>query len=512
MSYPKKVLSIRPRRGVSTDLPSWATPPDFFTLANNIVFRQGVAERAPATIERYASPSVAPYIILNTQLGGVNYWVYVGASQAYAVETSNHSNITHASGHQSNTEVNRLSLGLLNGIPFFSNGLDEPMYWDYNGTGLLVDLPGWVATQSCGFMVAHRFHLFAFDISGPGGDFPNQVLWSDAAAPGAVPASWTAAADNEAGSAILADTPGELVSAANTRGSLMIYKTGSTHIANYVGGEEIYEFRTLFVESGALCRHAVADVNGAHVVVTDGDIVLTDGTNIKSIADKRRRRYLFNSIDQTYYQNLVARYFRQKNEVWIAFPESGSEKLTRAMVYDVANDAWGDRELPGISFLAPGIINDTSPDETWDSDSEAWDDSLEVWDQQSYSLATEELVLANSTDTELNQVDDTATEELTSTLQRIDLDFGDPARFKFVKRLHLRIEADSAIDFLIRVGARNATGDVITWNAAQTYNSDDGYLNVLVTGRYIAFEIVATTTVSFKITGIELEAEMRGYH
>lgn len=512
MSYPKKLLSIRPRRGQATDLPAWATPPEFFTLANNLVFRQGVAERAPSSVAVYDPPSVAPYIILNAQIDGTNFWVYVGATSSYAVQTSVHTDITHASGQQSNTEVNRLSLGLLNGIPFFSNGLDEPMYWDGDVGTNFVDLPGWTSGEVCEFMVAHRFHLFAFGINGPGGNFPNQVKWSDAAAPGAVPASWTASASNEAGDAILADTPGELISAANMRGSLMVYKTGSTHIADYVGGEEIFEFRTLFVQSGALARHCVADVNGAHLVVTDGDIIITDGTNIRSIADKRRRRYLFNSIDQTYYANTVVKYFRQQNEVWIGFPESGSSKLTRAMIYDVANDAWGDRELPGVSFLETGIINDTAPDESWDSDSEVWDADLTEWDRQNYSLATEELVLADSTNTKLIQIDPTADETLTSTIQREDLDFGDPARFKFLRRLHLRIEADSSIDFSVRVGARNSTGESIAWNAAQTYNSDDGFLNVLLTGRYISFEIVATTNTTFKITGIELEAELRGYH
>jgi len=511
MSYPKRLLSIRPRGGIATDTPQWATPPEFFTLGNNLVFRQGFAERAPSSANIYNDPTVAPYAIKNVQISGVNYWVYVGATASYVVETSNHTEITHASGQQSNTEVHRLSLDLLNGIPFFSNGLDEPMYWDGNVSNNFVDLPGWTATETCGFMVAHRFHLFAFDISGPSGDFPNQVKWSSAANPGNVPASWTAAATNEAGDTVLADTPGELVSAANLRGSLMIYKNGSTHIADYVGGEEIYAFRTLFVQSGALARHTVADINGAHFVVTDGDIIITDGQTIKSVAQNKRRRAFFNSIDQTYYKNTIVKYFRQKNEVWVMYPEAGSERCTRAMIYDLANNAWGDRELLGISNADTGIVNDTAADETWDSDAAVWNADLEVWDQQNFSLATEELVLADSTNTELVQIG-TGDESLVSTLRREDLDFDDPVRFKFVKRLHLRVEAATSIDFLVRIGKRNATGESISWNSALTYNSDDGFLNVTITGRYISIEIAATTNTTFKITGIELEAELRGYH
>lgn len=511
VSYPKKLLRLRPRRGVSSDQPAFMVGPDFFTQADNIIFRQQAAERAPNSVAIYDPPSVAPYQLLNAQIGGVNFWVYIGATAAYAVETSNHTDITHASGQQSVTDIEKLSLGLLNGVPFFNNGLDEPMYWDGQVSSNFVDLPGWTATETCEFMVAHRFHLFAFGISGPGGTFPNQVKWSDAAAPGNVPSSWTASASNEAGDTTLSDTPGELITAANLRGSLMIYKTGSTHIADYGDPEEIFSFRTLFVQSGALCRHSVVDINGQHLVVTDGDIIVTDGQNIRPIAANRRKRFLFNQLDQDNYQNLFCVFNRAQNEVWVCFPEAGSEFATRAMIYDVTNDSWGDRELPGISHAATGIINDTAPDETWDADSEVWDADLTAWNRQNYSLATEELVLADVSGPDFLEVG-RGSESLTSTLARHDLDFGEPERFKFVRRVYLRVEADTSIDFAVRVGTKAATGDAVSWTAAQTMNSDDGFINVLAMGKYISVEVAATTDATFKITGLDIEAELRGYH
>lgn len=511
MSYPKKLLRLRPRRGVVSDVPNWTAPPDAFTQADNALFRLGMAERAPSTVKIYDPPTVGPYHLKNLQVGGVNFWIYIGATAAYAVQTSVHTDITHASGQQSVTTVRKLSLGTLNGVPFFNNTLDEPMYWDGDPGTNFLDLPGWTATETCEFMVAHRFHLFAFGISGPGGDFPNQVKWSDAANPGNVPSSWTAAASNEAGDNVLSDTPGELIAAANLRGSLMIYKTGSTHIADYVGGAEIFAFKTLFVESGALTAHSVVDINGQHFVVTDGDIILTDGQAVRSIAQNRRKRFLFNQLDQDNYENLFAVYHRQQNEVWLCFPTAGNNFCNRAMVYNVANDAWGDRELPLIAHAAPGIINDTAPDETWDSDSEVWDADLTEWNRQNYSLATEELVLAEPTTPELLEVG-RGTESLTTVVARHDLDFGEPERNKFCKRVHVRIDGASSIDFTVRVGYKMATGDATTWTTSTTINSDSGFVNVLALGKFISVEITTTTTLPFKITGIDLEAEMRGYH
>lgn len=513
MTFPKQQLRLRPRRGVASDLPFWAIGPDFFTQADNVFFRLGIAERAPSTVPVYDPPSVAPRLLLNIQIGGINYWIYQGASSTFAVQTSVHTDITHALGIQTVSDISKLSLGSLNGVPFLNNSLDEPMFWDGNAANNFIDLPGWTANESANVMVAHKFHLFALGIDGPSGDFPNQVKWSDAAAPGNVPASWTAAAGNEAGDTVLSDTPGQIITAENLRGSLLIYKNGSTHVADYIGAqsEEIFAFRTLFVQSGALARHSVADINGQHLVVTDGDIVLTDGVNIRSIVQGRRKRFFFNQLDQDNFRAHFVVYHRAKNEGWVCFPEAGNTLCTRAMVYDVANDAWGDRQLPGIAFAAPGIINDTAPDESWDADSQVWDADLTEWNRQNFSLATEELVLADTTNTKFMEVG-RGTETLTTVLSRHGIDFGEPERFKFVKRVHARINADIDVVFSIRVGTQQTGDGPITWGVPQTITSANSFINALAMGRFISVEITTTTTKPFKIAGVDLETEFRGYH
>jgi hypothetical protein len=113
--------------------------------------------------------------------------------------------------------------------------------------------------------------------------------------------------------------------------------------------------------------------------VTDGDIIMTDGVSVRSIGEARVKRYLFDTIDQTNYQNLFCVYNRPRGEVWICFPESGSTYATQALVYDVANDAFGIRDLPAATHAAIGIVDDTSPSQVWDDDSGFWDDDTETW-------------------------------------------------------------------------------------------------------------------------------------
>src|SRR5690606_9591826 len=125
------------------------------------------------------------------------------------------------------------------------------------------------------------------------------------------------------------------------RGSLIVYKRSSMYAVDYVGGNEKFAVRTLFTSSGALTRHAVCDLNGEHFVVTDGDIIITDGTNRRSVGQARMKEYLFSQLDQDNYENLFVVYHRAENEVWVCFPESGNTLCTKALVYDVSNDAFG---------------------------------------------------------------------------------------------------------------------------------------------------------------------------
>ena len=163
----------------------------------------------------------------------------------------------------------------------------------------LANLTDWTATETCQFITAFQYHLFALDISGPGGTFPSLLRWSDAAAPGTIPASWTPSASTEAGDVELSDSPGRLLCAYPLRDSLIIYKRSAMYQAKYVGGDNVFNFRKVQAASGALTRRSVCDVNGQHVVVTDGDIIQTDGSNRRSLGEARVKDWLFNQLDQS---------------------------------------------------------------------------------------------------------------------------------------------------------------------------------------------------------------------
>jgi hypothetical protein len=361
VSYPKKLLRLRPARGIAADTPPHEVGPDFYTRGDNVQFRKGFAGRVRGRRAVYGTLPVNVLHMLNARIAGTNYWLFLGANTVHALETSNSDDVTPTAGMTAITAPWQWSSALLNGVPVINNIIDAPQYWAGNVLNPFEELPGWPAGTRCHSIAVFRFHLFALDIDGPTGHFEGQILWSNAAEPGAVPSTWTPAADNEAGDAILADTPGPCMMGLPLRGSFIIYKRSSMYAADYVGGNEIFSIRTLFTSSGALTRHSVCDVNGQHLAVTDGDIILTDGTSRRSIGQARMREYLFAQIDQDNYENLFVIYHRAANEVWICYPESGSSYCTRALVYDLAGDAFGVRDLADVTSCGHSALSMTLP-------------------------------------------------------------------------------------------------------------------------------------------------------
>jgi len=508
MSYPKKLLRLNPARGIASDTPAHMLGPDFYSTGRNVHFRKGIAGRAGGSREVYGTLPVDVMHLRNARVGQTNFWLVFGADEVHALETSNSDDVTPIAGLQSIVQPWQYASTLLNGVPVFTNGLDAPQFWPGTVVDPFEELPDWPAATICKSIAAFKYHLFALDIDGPAGHFESQILWSDAAEPGTVPALWTPAADNEAGDAELGDTPGPVFQGVLLRGSLLLYKRSSTYAVDYVGGNEVFSVRPLFSSSGALTRHAACDINGQHFVVTDGDIILTDGTSRRSVGQARMREFLFAQLDQDNYENVFTVLHRGKGEVWTCFPETGHQYCTKALVYDIANDALGVRDLDDVTCAEIGIVNDTAPDESWDADAQAWDDDNSYWNQANYSLAVESLVLGFDDVAEMQDTDDNVTRD--ASIGRYDLTFGESERVKFLRSIHVRSQPGAG-SLYVRAGGRMSPTDTIQWSAERELVEPDQRVNMHVRGRYISVEVRSEGDDAWTIAGLDLEAEMRGY-
>lgn len=518
MTVPKKLARFRPTKGIAYDTPASELSDELYSRGQNVQFRNGFAERIKGSRQVYATASGADTImrLQNYRPATTNFWIIYGEDEIYAAETSNESDITLSGGLTPVTQPWQWSCTDLNGVAAATNGLDEPIYWGGDVGTPFQALPNFPAATLAKGIIAFKYHLFAFDIDDASGTYRDKVIWSNAAEPGAVPDTWAAAADNEAGDTVLGDTPGPILSAALLRGSLFLFKRSSTYACDYVGGNEVFSFRTMDSARGALTRHAAVNIGDRIFLVTDGDIVTTDGTNWVSVAQGRVKETLNNAIDQDNYENLFCVYNRAKNEVWVCFPEIGSALCTRAFIYDVANDAWGERALVNVACAATGVVNDTDPDESWSAATYTWADAeaARLWNSSNFSLANESLVTATGDEITMHDTADAVV--LAASVGKYNMPLVDeknqpcPERVKLVRRVYVRAQAGFGTLYG-RVGASmTPTGD-ITWSTEAEIVEPAGHFDRFAQGRYISVELRSEDGNVWRVMGFEPEYELRGY-
>lgn len=508
MSYPKRLARFAPKRGILRDLPDYDVPLDYYTSGMNVEFSEGFARSVLGARSVYEPLSAPPLGLAYTRLGGVGHWIYVSEDEQHVADGSLHHDISNAY-LQPVARAHFHQLFLLNGLPIHNNSFDPPMWWDGNTANPFEELPDWPAGTVARFMCAHRNFIFALDLTTPSGARHNTVMWSDAAEPGSVPDTWTPSDENLAGSVELADSDAPLICATPMNDALMVYKRGAVYSAHFVEDPSVvFAFRPVATNFGALTRRAVANVPGGHAVVTDGDVVLFDGTAPQSIVRGKYRNAIFDALDPENYEDLLLFYHRAKQQAWLLVPTLGGGM--HAFVYDLLTRAWSEREVPYVSAAAAGVVDDGQASDVIDDVTIVIDDASRVFDTSAMSLARESLVLAVPDEYEPGMLEiDGDTSHLVRRVRRGGLTFGDPARIKFVKRLHVQMRPGSDI-VLLRVGGRMNPKDSVTWGSTVAVDGSQ-IVNVAVVGRYIDVEVFSEGFNSWGFVGAEIEAELRGY-
>lgn len=498
---------LRPLGGHILDIDPAELSEQVLSLASNVHMRRGFPSRIRGRRSIYATIPTAPYHLLNFTLNSLNWWLLFGASDIHAVETSNAYDISIAA-QNTISNPSQWSSSLLNGIPVFTNGVDAPHYWTGDSGDDAIVLPDWPADTTCKFIVAFRFHLFALDIDSPSGVFNNLILWSDATEPGAIPQSWTAAADNEAGSAFLADSPGRCMAGSPLGTQLMIYKPTSFHAVEYAGQppDNIFIVRPVVRSTGLISPHALKTIGIQQSVVGNDDVVLTDGINTRSIADNRIKRALKNSIDADNAENVFTIYDDHARELWVCIPETGSQFATVAHIWDQTRDNWVTRDLNAVKYGTVGRVNDTAPSQAWDDDSQPWDEDLSVWNEAQDS-GSQNVVLAEASALYIEDVAETNL--VNAVIQRLDLAMGDAEQIKVTNRVRVEGSGAGLTSLFVRLGARNSPDEGVQWGPyVQRQSGGNEYE---VAGRYISVEVSNNTSADpWTVTRITIEAEFDG--
>ncbi|MDE2100267.1 MAG: hypothetical protein KGL39_23655, partial [Patescibacteria group bacterium] len=304
--------------GVIQDVPPQELPVNAWTSAQNMTFRDGSAERVRGHTAAFTTPAVTPYYLQGYQSTIYKYWVHCGLNKIYVDDGTTRTDITQASAPTGNVD-DRWTGGALNGVLILNNGVNSPVYWLGNVATPAQTLTGWNAAWTCQSLRPLRNYGVALNVTKSGANYPNMVKWSAAAVPGAVPSSWDETdATKDAGEQDLSGSD-PLVDMMPLSDNGILYKERSMFSMRYIGTPYVWQFQRLPGDIGLLATGCVTNTPRGHVFLSQGDVMLFDGTNLKSIVNARLRRWLFNNIDSTNYKRAFLTTNPSKNEVWLCF-------------------------------------------------------------------------------------------------------------------------------------------------------------------------------------------------
>ena len=526
------LTEIRPR-SVVEDIPPSEVGPEFWTEVKNFYMRVGYAQRISGVSQFFADWTDEAFNLTNVFSATLNFWTVMGKSTIQVIDQSGNVDDITPAAYASPVLPSEATTTIINGFPVFNFRQDPPAFWDLQTSNIAQPLPGWPALTSCRSMRTFNNFLFALNMTESGNEFPTKLRWSSAAEPGTVPQEWTASATNNAGDASLADTSGGIVEAAALRGQFMIYKQHATYAANFVGGSFVFSFRKFLTTSGIMARNCVTEALGNHVVMTDGDVIIHDGQNVRSLVDRKLRRFIFLQIDPVNFVNSFVFNYRAAKEVWICFPTQGFVEPNVAVVWDYAHDLLSTRDLSETwSHAQSGLVLATTAALDWDGQTDTWDASSGSWNRAQFTGAFERVLASVAVSTDVGDsvadtnsrllfVDDTSTlrddSAVVGIIRRESLDLGTPEALKYVRRVWPRIEGSTGTVIKVRVGVQDEPSEGISWSPFQDFNvNENDFLNFDASGRYISLSFEddsapgAAVNPSWRIHGFDLEYTFQG--
>jgi hypothetical protein len=511
--------------GFNGDLPAHDLPEDplAWSSITNMGFRGGLAER----VQGYAAgfdltPTEAHYgLFSSTQADGTKYVIGCADNKVYSYNNTTERDIT-ASVTVAATADTKWSGGIISGLLVLNETANAPTFIAVSalGSGGLAALTNWPDSTLCKTLRPFKYFLVAGYMTESSTAYPYKVRWSTSAVPGALPASWLAATDNDAGSVDLSADDGVIVDMVPFGDQLAIYRNGGSAgggitMMRYTGGSEVMVFNRVPSASGGgiIGLNCVADVPGVgHVVLSASDLYVFNGTTIKSVLDKRIRRWMQNNISTTNGKRSFVVHHARNNEVWACFPESGEGACTKAIIWNYYEDSLGVRDLPNATAGIHDEISEQTPI-TFDAISGTFATVTSTFNSVDPSSTASKTVLS-STDNKLYVIGngtDKAGSALIGQLERTGISLGDGQRLKYVRGLWPRIDATVGQQIEVTVGMQMSVDEAVTWGSPTIYTvGTSRFVPVNRAGRYVALRLRSPSGEAWRMKSFDMDFEPKG--
>lgn len=377
--------------GIVPDVsPADLESPSAFTGGVNVRFKNGRATRAPV-FRKVTELDHEPGHILAVPPSSSSYEEVITVAEDFATMTRLNGAVLEdltPPGHVGIAGTQSITSGFLGGVVYLNRETHVPLAKRQSDT-TFINLPNWPATDYCRVLRPYKDQLIALGVTKAGTFYPTMVRWSDFGFYGDVPASWDPGDPAfSAGENIVNGMEQAIVDGYTLRDSFILYCTTSVWEMQFVGGNDIFQFRRLFDDQGVIAPNCVVRVGGLHYVFDRSDIYVHDGVSPRSICDDRTKKFIFDAIDFSQANRCFVQHDPKLTEVRFYYcsddqftgfknPTSG---CNRAAVFNYSNDTWTFYDVPNVvgatmaALLSGPTWEDGAPD-----DSPPWVDAAGSW-------------------------------------------------------------------------------------------------------------------------------------
>ncbi len=355
--------------GIFHDVPGHALPPNAWTRGLNVRFEDGVVRPAGRNVASAGPMQIPPYWSQYM----VDYWVYAGAKSSgemgvWTIDPSSiHVELTTGDGIvPSWTPQARITGGMINSNLVISNTVTPPAYWA--GFSPTVEKLKWLPWDDTNTWQGKNWAaaairpfkrwLFALGPIEEGIPNPRRIRNSAAAPPNTIPATWDDT-DTENDASFIDDASADRYDFIDglALGDEFVAATEQTVWIGQATGipDAPFRFRKVFDEAGVLSTDCMVTSGRLQFMLTQNDLVVHDGSKIRSILEGKSKRWLFSNIEPAHIDSAFIFYSPRTGEVWVCFPELGATHCTIALSVNMRDgEKVGIREIPALRHIDIG--------------------------------------------------------------------------------------------------------------------------------------------------------------
>lgn len=522
--------------GINTDITPWELGKDFVTAGRNFRVKDGAFTPNGGQTEAVASPDSTMEVgfLMSVRLAENDYWIQASRTKIFAADgTAGWFDISSTGGYTLAAGAEWYWNGCQMGdMVVMNNSQISPEYvQNLSSTSTLAPLifrtlpsvggaPGVIETwddlgYTCTAMRAHKNFLFALGLSGVDGN-PNAYRISTPADTDGYPYTWDPA--DRSGLAVMAQLGsdgGKILDGLTLRNDFVIYSRDSIDLLTFNANSEFFwDRRELSTSIGIIATNCVVAADGKHFFMSDGDVFMTNGSEITSIMHNRIQRRYNAKAHKVFMHRSFAMVNVALKEVWFCIPEGTSETPNIAFIYNYRDDSWAVKDLPTTMACADYGPSKTPAEiaieDQWDGDTETeWDVDQKPWGATTIT-PTNRSLLGVYTGGSLNYIDPlfstapiSGSANVDFFIERTDFPLEGYAAAATVTRVYPHAKG-SAFEF--RFGSQQSPDGGVIWQPYQIFRPGiDRKLDFRSSGVLIAWSVRSINNEVFRFSGFDIE-------